>query len=106
MLCGITLQDAILAIGHAHGTRTAEIWRALEHYGMVVTGRRGGLRRITGGYLPKTALVKMLPPHGVHSHRSHWIVIHEGVVYDPACENGMVSHGRLSSYLEVNEKEK
>ncbi len=101
MLCGIQLQDAILAFGHAHGTRTAEMRRALERYGMTVTGRRGGLRRIADGYLPVTALVKMLPPRGVRSRRSHWVVVHEGRVYDPGCEEGDVSNGRLSSYLEV-----
>jgi hypothetical protein len=49
-----------------------------------------------------TAVVKMLPPRGVKSSRSHWIVIHNGRIYDPAYEEGGISNGRLSSYLEVD----
>ena len=101
MLAGISLQTAIQAFGHQHRTKPREVQRQLRRLGLGVAGRRDGLRRIKGGYLPPTALVKMLPPKGIKSSRSHWVVIHDGVVYDPACPEGSVSSGRFSSYFAI-----
>jgi len=56
-----------------------------------------------GDQFPKTGIFKMLPLKGIKSRKSHWLVIHDGRIYDPGCPPGEISEGRLSSYLEVQD---
>jgi len=98
MLCGITLDQAIKEIGHKHGTRTAELVRVLRRYGWKI-GYHGRLRKISiKSVFPKATIFKM---RCIYNHESHWIVVVDGKIFDPACEGSVTGFGRLTSFLEI-----
>lgn len=108
MLAGITIELAEKIIGHGHETRTRELVAALRSLGIQCGDR---LRRMTPyTELPATAIVKVVRyRHGRPCvHDAHWVVRHDGDIYDPAATRGQalyMDHGvwtKLSSYLEVD----
>ena len=108
MLCGISLEEAVALIGHAHGTKTKEIIQALRILGVKVNSDRLiriGLRK--GGF-PTTCLCRVIAFKEDRKalkeiyNWSHWVVLHEGRIYDPAYQRPVTSYGRISAYLEVD----
>lgn len=101
MITGKPLEDVIKVIGHTKGTYTREIVAALQHFGLKPLSTR--LKRFTST-VPATCIVKM---KFLNTWRSHWILVVDGWIYDPACDfvygvkcSG-ISGGYLSSYLEI-----
>lgn len=86
------------AVGHMKATRTREIVKALRKLGCTVEDH---LTVLHGKELPKKGkyLVKLRYP----GWKSHWVVLHNGDIYDPAHGMNPKMHPgwRYTSYLKV-----
>lgn len=97
MLAGVTLSEAVVLIGHKHGTKTRELVRVLRSLGWECGGRMIPLRSKLYVTLDH-ALVKWS-----YSFTSgwHWVVVHDGRMYDPSPCPYAGCYGRPTSYLIV-----
>lgn len=98
MLTGKGFWECSHVIGHFKRTTTKEIVEALRHFGKTVEDHLTVLR---GKELPKkgTYLVKLR----YTGWQSHWVVLHDGDIYDPAHGMNPKMHEgwRYTSYLKV-----
>lgn len=94
MVCGITIDDAIGAVGHTHGTTGPDLHRALNKYGINSSPKiiRKGKHRP----LPQRCIAKMRAK-GIRE--SHWILVWDGNYYDPCPHPGGWEY--VSGYLDV-----
>ena len=74
MLCGISLQDAVLLVGTNKGTNRHQLTAAIEAYGVRCSTP-------PDMDLSATSLIRYESTDGS---RSHWLVRHKNKFYDPA----------------------
>lgn len=104
MVAGISLQRAIMAVGHesTRGTTTREIVEALVAVNINCSGR---LRRVSRSRpaLPARAIVAIhRPPSEKRNGRWHWMLTWDGQMYDPGgCWPDSYKDWRITSYLEI-----
>jgi hypothetical protein len=121
MIAGVSVEEAIEAVGHDRRTRTKDLRRALEKLGMELGSDRLLQVRHNKAFFdpkhtPKAALCKAVHfPMAVSKKlrgrclRSfHWVVIYNGMVYDPGPGYklmGLSEYVRdcmfITSYIEV-----
>jgi hypothetical protein len=95
MVCGVTLEKAIEAVGHAGGTTTREVVTALKKLG-VKPKSESVTRAHSLAMLPKRALVRIaweetrrISKKEIHIHIwYHLAVWWDGCWYDPGCNKG------------------
>lgn len=97
MICGISWFQATEAMGHMRSTSTKQVVSVLRRFGCTVEDHLTVLRK---NPLPAsgTYLVKLCYDKG-----SHWVVLHEGQIYDPAHGMNPALHSgwRYTSYLKI-----
>src|SRR5574337_1067996 len=76
VIVGCSLDEAIRAVGHKHGTTTRDLVRALRLFGVSCEDR---CRPMPGRVAPNLGLAQVHTPE-----RSgwHWVVVHAGRIYD------------------------
>ncbi len=98
MAAKVSLKDAIAAVGHEkkRGTHTHEVIAALRKLGV---GCSGKLKRVsrTKPILPQRAMVVIT----TGKTRWHWMLVWDGVVYDPEGRWPDYHGWRISSCLEI-----
>jgi hypothetical protein len=100
MLADVSLDEAIEAVGHEHGTRTSELRQALASLGVRTASRCRRISRACPAYPPTALLVARKNDF----RRSHWMVMKDGVVYDPEGAWPRYDGWKITSYLEVYDR--
>jgi len=110
MILGIRLEHATSLVGHARSTKPYELADALRKREIKCGDRR---IRYTGGTLPKRAFLAISAWNS--RRRYHWVLLYDGLVYDPAlcapmpvrgylrCNDGLGDNLDLTSYLPIGE---
>ena len=102
MAAGISIEDAILSVGHRHATRLPELLKAFREFGI---SRVGTKRTCWNGRSapPRFSLLSMLFHKPGEKHHGHWLLNWDGVIHDPSCSYAGVhsSGGRFSSLIEL-----
>jgi hypothetical protein len=94
MVAGVSLAEAVLAIGHRRATKTSDLIPTLRKLGV----RCGDQLRIAppDNTYTGTCIVQLRWPR---RRNWHWVVIHDGALYDPSPNPR--GGGRLGAYLEI-----
>ena len=91
MVCGITLDAAVAAVGTTGRTRTKQLIAVLRLHGVKCGGR------LKLGLPQSTAICKVTDDID-----AHWVVRHKGIFYDPATGCSVLpKHWRITSHLEI-----
>lgn len=100
MAADVSLDRAIEAVGHDHGTETRQIIKALRSLGVPCADRCKRLSK----------KVPVLPPRAMVVMRTkgksmfHWMLFWDGVMYDPGNRYPNYDGWVMTSYLEILKK--
>lgn len=92
MAAGVTLEEAIEAVGHRRkrGTLTREVVAGLRSFGLKCADRARKVSRIRPVFPKRAVLALRKPkpnPDGKKNYESgnwHWLLVWDGEVYDPS----------------------
>jgi hypothetical protein len=94
MAAGISLEMVRAIFGHARGTGTVEVRRALR-----ILGVQCASRLTYSSALPQYGIVKLRRPRG--SRHWHWVLMWDGVMYDPENDPEYFADWRAEAYLGI-----
>ncbi len=101
MAAGVTIEDAVKAVGHKERTKTLELALALRKLGVECDDRLR-IRRNGDGYPPR-CIVKV---SSGGKRNWHWVLMWDGKVYDPASlEFSLWPWQKTAGYLEIKKNE-
>lgn len=100
---GVTLDEAIQAVGHGHASRRGELVRAFEKFGIGAKTRT--LQRCKNDPLkaPENCLLHVLFHKRGEPFHGHWVLRWKGIIHDPCMPHAICydANGRFTSYIEL-----
>lgn len=96
-IAGVSLEEAIAAVGHPRATATKDVIQGLRKLGLRCADRTRRISRARPEYPPKALLVARKNGEA----RWHWLVVLDGVIYDPEQQWPKYSGWKITSFLEI-----
>jgi hypothetical protein len=100
MIANISIEESMQGFGHTHCTTTKEVVRVLRNFKITCSQSR----------LIRISKTNTIPPLGLlkikwNSKGSHWVVVENGFIYDPAhgiyaySEAEKAINGKITSFI-------
>lgn len=77
VIAGVSLEEAIKAVGHEKGTTSKELISGLKKLGVKCKSKS---QRVRKGYTPKTAIFHISP--STKKWNWHWVAFHDNIWYN------------------------
>lgn len=82
ILLDSTTEDICSIMGKSGGTRTADILRVLDHFGVETKSRKLTVSSKKNP-LPDRSIIHIRPAKNVGFYWAHWALNYDGLIYDP-----------------------